>query len=68
MWQKIGGGDLEKVGVRSRSVAVRVLLMVMLDMPPGVYAEVPDLPARALSILFFSISIALRFMTSCAQH
>ena len=61
-----GSNHLEKVGVRSRSVALRLLLMVMLDMLEGAYADVPALPVRALSILLFSISIAFRFMTSCA--
>ena len=61
-----GRAHLEKVGVRSRSVALRLLLMVMLDMLEGAYADVPALPVRALSILLFSISIAFRFMTSCA--
>ena len=61
-----GDCHLEKVGVRSRSVVLRLLLMVILDTPEGAYADVPALPVRALSILLFSISIAFRFMTSCA--
>ena len=47
-------------------MALRLLLMVMLDMLEGAYADVPALPVRALSILLFSISIAFRFMTSYA--
>ena len=59
---------LENVGVRSRSVVDLLLLMLMLETPLGVYAEVPVLPARALSILLFSISIAFRFITSFKMH